>query len=75
MSLAKDLAVVPPKAVRCITCAALDSLESKDRQALKQAIDNPMFSIRVIIEVCAKNGVTVTKHGIYKHRHGDCARA
>lgn len=58
-----------------MTCDALDSLEPKDRQALTEAINNPMFTIRVIVEVCAKNGVAVSKHGIYKHRHGHCQRA
>ena len=75
MNLAKDFAAVSVKQVRCQICDTLTSLDSKDREALQAAIGNQQLSVRVILEVCEKNGVAVNESGIYKHRHGRCKRA
>ena len=74
MSLAKDLASAGVKTVRCHTCIALAQLPAPERDALQAAIDNRELSVRVIVDVCLKNGVTVGKNSIDAHRQGRCPR-
>jgi hypothetical protein len=74
VSLAKDLASAGVKPVRCHTCKALAQLPPADRDALQAAIDNRELSVRVIVDVCLKNGVTVGKNSIDAHRQGRCPR-
>lgn len=74
VNLAKDFEAASIKRVRCMICDTLQNLAPADRDALRSAINNPMFSVRVILDVCAQNGVTVNENGIYKHRHGRCKR-
>lgn len=74
MSLSKDFAAASVKPVRCSTCKALAALAPADRDALQTAIDNRDLSVRVIVDVCLKNGVTVGKNSIDAHRQGRCPR-
>jgi len=74
MSLAKDFASAGVKPVRCHTCIALAQLSAPDRDALQDAINNRELSVRVIVDVCLKNGVTVGKNSIDAHRQGRCPR-
>lgn len=74
MSLSKDFAAAAIKPVRCQTCKALATLPAPDRDALQAAIDNRDLSVRVIVDVCLKNGVTVGKNSIDAHRQGRCPR-
>jgi len=72
VNLAKDFAAAAVKRVRCRTCQTLIELTPNDRDALLTAIADHALSIRLIVEVCAKNGVAVNTNGIYRHRHGLC---
>lgn len=74
MSLSKDFAAAAIKPVRCLTCKALAALPPVDRDALQAAIDNHDLSVRLIVDVCLKNGVNVGKNSIDAHRHGRCPR-
>ena len=74
MSLSKDFAAASIQTVRCQTCKALAELPPVDRDALQAAIDNRELSVRVIVDVCVKNGVTVGKNSIDAHRQGRCPR-
>ena len=74
MSLSKDFEAALVKPVRCQTCRALESLSPADRDALQLAINNRNLSVRVIVDVCLKNGVTVGKNSIDAHRQGRCPR-
>ena len=74
MSLSKDFEAASIQTVRCQTCKALASLSPVDRDALQAAIDNRELSVRVIVDVCVKNGVAVGKNSIDAHRQGRCPR-
>ena len=74
MSLSKDFAAASIQTVRCQTCKALAELPPADRDALLAAIDNRELSVRVIVDVCVKNGVAVGKNSIDAHRQGRCPR-
>jgi hypothetical protein len=74
VSLSKDFDAAAMKTVRCQTCKALASLSPVDRDALQAAIDNRELSVRVIVDVCVKNGVAVGKNSIDAHRQGRCPR-
>jgi hypothetical protein len=74
VSLSKDFEAAAMKTVRCQTCKALTELPSADRDALQAAIDNRELSVRVIVDVCLKNGVNVGKNSIDAHRQGRCPR-
>jgi hypothetical protein len=74
MSLSKDFAAALVKPVRCHTCKALASLPPADRDALQAAINNRDLSVRVVVDVCLKNGVQVGKNSIDAHRQGRCPR-
>jgi hypothetical protein len=74
VSLSKDFQAALSKPVRCQTCKALAALPPVDRDALQTAIDNRELSVRVIVDVCLKNGVTVGKNSIDAHRQGRCPR-
>ena len=74
MSLSKDFAAALVKPVRCQTCKALASLSPSDRDALQAAIDNRDLSVRVVVDVCLKNGVNVGKNSIDAHRQGRCPK-
>ena len=74
MSLSKDFQAALSKPVRCQTCKALASLSPADGDALQAAIDNRELSVRVIVDVCLKNGVNVGKNSIDAHRQGRCPR-
>jgi hypothetical protein len=74
VSLSKDFAAASIQTVRCQTCKALAELPPVDRDALLAAIDNRDLSVRVIVDVCVKNGVNVGKNSIDAHRQGRCPR-
>jgi hypothetical protein len=74
MNLAKDFAAAGTKVLRCATCKTLAELPASDRDALQAAIDNRELSVRIIVDVCTTNGVTVNKHSVDEHRHGRCPR-
>jgi hypothetical protein len=74
VSLSKDFAAASIQTVRCQTCKALAELPPVDRDALQAAIDNRELSVRVIVDVCVKNGVAVGKNSIDAHRQGRCPR-
>lgn len=74
VSLSKDLATAAIKPTLCVTCKALTTLPPADREALQAAIDNDAISVRLVVEVCEKNGVTVSVNTIYAHRHKRCPR-
>jgi hypothetical protein len=74
VSLSKDFAAASIQTVRCQTCKALAELPPVDRDALLAAIDNRELSVRVIVDVCLKNGVAVGKNSIDAHRQGRCPR-
>jgi hypothetical protein len=74
VSLSKDFEAASIQTVRCQTCKALASLSPVDRDALQAAIDNRELSVRVIVDVCVKNGVAVGKNSIDAHRQGRCPR-
>jgi hypothetical protein len=74
MNLAKDFAAAGNRPPRCHTCRTLASLDAPDREALQVAIDNRELSVRVIVDVCTKNGLTVNKNSIYEHRQGRCPK-
>ena len=74
MNLSKDFAAALVKPVRCQTCKALAALSPSDRDALQAAIDNRDLSVRVVVDVCVKNGVQVGKNSIDAHRQGRCPR-
>ena len=74
MNLAKDFVEAEMKPSRCTTCQVLASLNDDDREALQAAIHNTNLSIRTIVDVCFKNGITVNKNSIDSHRHGRCPK-
>jgi hypothetical protein len=74
VSLSKDFEAATIKTVRCQTCKALAELPPADRDALQAAIDNRDLSVRVIVDVCLKNAVTVGKNSIDAHRQGRCPK-
>lgn len=74
MSLSKDFEAALVRPVRCLTCKALAALPAADRDALQAAIDNRNLSVRMIVDVCIKNGVNVGKNSIDAHRQGRCPR-
>ena len=74
MSLSKDFQAASIQKVRCQTCKALAELPPVDRDALQAAIDNRELSVRVIVDVCLKNGVNVGKNSIDAHRQGRCPK-
>jgi saccharopine dehydrogenase-like NADP-dependent oxidoreductase len=74
VNLAKDFAAAGNKPLRCHTCRALATLDAADRDALQAAIDNRDLSVRVIVDVCAKNGINVNTNSIYEHRQGRCPK-
>ncbi len=74
VNLAKDFAAAGNRPLRCHTCRTLAALDAPDREALQAAIDNRELSVRVIVDVCEKNGLNVNKNSIYEHRQGRCSR-
>ena len=74
MNLAKDFAAAGNKPLRCHTCKALAALDASDREALQAAIDNRELSVRVIVDVCEKNGINVNTNSVYEHRQGRCPK-
>ena len=74
MNLAKDFAAAGLKPLRCHTCKALATLGTPDREALQAAIDNRELSVRVIVDVCEKNGINVNTNSVYEHRQGRCPK-
>ena len=74
VSLAKDFEAAAIKPTRCVTCKALATLPAADREALQAAIDNDAISVRLVVEVCQRNGVKVNKNSIDAHRHKRCPR-
>lgn len=74
MNLAKDFIEAEIKPPRCTTCKTLASLNASDREALQTAIRNTNLSIRTIVDVCFRNGITVNKNSIDAHRQGRCPK-
>lgn len=74
VNLAKDFAAAGNKPLRCHTCKALATLGTPDREALQAAIDNRELSVRVIVDVCEKNGINVNTNSVYEHRQGRCPK-
>lgn len=74
MTLSKDFEAAAIKTLRCSTCKTLAELPPADRDALQAAIDNRDLSVRVIVDVCLKNGVNVGKNSVDAHRQGRCPK-
>jgi hypothetical protein len=74
MSLAKDFSEANVKLVRCSTCKALGALTGADRDAFVAALANHDLSVRLIVEVCAKNGIEIGRASVSAHRQGRCPK-
>jgi 5,10-methylene-tetrahydrofolate dehydrogenase/methenyl tetrahydrofolate cyclohydrolase len=66
--------LTPPRRVHnCKVRTVADGLETKDRDILLAAVDNPEWNFKTLSNELAKRGITIVDTGIAKHRRKQCA--
>ena len=65
----------PTKVVACKVRTLMESLDAKDKEILKKALEDPNWPhIRLAAEL-TKRGLKISEHPLRKHRIGGCSCA
>ena len=74
MSLADRLSQPPPatKGPKCTACALLHDLPADEADALRAALDNPLWRGTDLARTLTAAGHAMKPNTVQRHRRGDC---
>ena len=67
MSIAEKLSEVPANRVICRTCNWINSQSETDQAAIKQAAENPAWSVEALVRVLKEDGLPTSASAFRHH--------
>jgi len=71
MGKLSDLAL-PSLEIKCAFAKLLDTLDKEDRAILEDALANPRWANRSLVEELQKRGFATSRDSLTHHRNGRC---